>query len=116
MKLYNEVKEELLRQVGGEEEADKLRELHPSKLSLKLWIWFHPSAYSLIYWGTPACLILQASVLAIIYYFFWSKSFFFFTAGIMLVLGLIISYIKVTNWNYRKGMTLYDVMLRNRGG
>jgi len=110
MSFYSDTKKEILNEIGGEDQLEKYKYIHPSKLKLSLWIWLHPSSYKLIHWGMPGCALFQALLFKIISLYFdkWYINMMFWFS---LIIGIILLIVQYKGWTYRKGLTMYEIHL-----
>lgn len=111
--FFTETKREILNEIGGEEKLEEYKFKHPKELRMSLWVWLHPSAYSLIHWGIPGCFLFQGAVFNLIHLFVFSWSPLLWVAVGMYVVGLYSLWKQKNSWLFRKGSTLYEIYLQN---
>ena len=107
LKIYSDTREELLDQIGGEEMLDSYKTMNPRKMKLSLWIWLHPSAYSLIYWGIPSCALFQSALCFVIRHY-WNHWIINALAWVFFVIGIISLIVQINGRQANKGLTLFE--------
>lgn len=108
---YAKTKEDLLEEIGGEENIEKVRVMNPAKLKMSVWLWLHPSAYSIIHWGIPSIAIAQGILLFVLSFYIKYK-ILYYTGIIFFILGLLTLIKQIKQWKIKKGLTLYDIYIK----
>jgi len=90
-----------------------LKSMNVNKMSQQMWFFFHPSAYSLMYWGTNWVIILSL-IVPFIYSVVTRRTIMFLVLGAIILVQV---YNFIGRWKNRKtfppkGYTFYDNWLK----
>lgn len=87
-------------------------ETNVKKMKHKEWLWFHPSAYKLIYYGSPIMnIIIFTNVTA--WFYFYEKFAFAIFFALMDLLFIYDIFRKIRKRKLIRDMNLYDVFMRD---
>lgn len=93
------------------EDLEKYKQMNPAKMSTGDWLWLHPTAYQLIYWGMPSCLLFQAVVCEVLFRMF-DRGWLRILAVVFGVLGTIVMLRQYKHSYFNKGMTLFEMFMK----
>jgi len=94
----------------------ELKRMDVKQMSYQMWFFFHPSAYTLFYWGATWIIIIS-SLIPFIYGLIMGKTMMYVSFGLLIVLMLRNHFqrYKMRHMFPPKGYTFYDNWIKREG-